>query len=245
MRHAEVVARSAAGDQKGPAPSLATRLARGLVGYDAAIGLPKPWGLVFTIAAATAAVVIAVMTAFTVSNTDAPPTQADITVLSRLDDHTKQAGPRTANTIPTFLTRPGKVGALEADGRGVTEISELELNKGFCSPTIATLVRQQFPGSYDDWPDDKLEETVLVKHPEYRDRLCVLPVWISASPHDIVKYELRPRAAFALEPRALLWALVAAAGFAVAMANAFYRFLRIPQSEATPALFPDGRQSSR
>ena len=132
------------------------------------------------------------------------PRETDIHVLSRLDEHTTNAGSRMRNTIPSFLALPGKLGVLESEvapsptrpGDPVTtssivkEIKEVELQKGICSPNLPLLVRQQFPGSYDDWPDDKLERTVLKTHPEYRGKLCVLPAWIDVNPHDIVKYEL-------------------------------------------------------
>lgn len=34
---------------------------------------------------------------------------------------------------------------------------------------LAALVRQKYPGSYDDLPDADLEKAVLAKHPEYQD----------------------------------------------------------------------------
>jgi hypothetical protein len=144
------------------------------------------------------------------SRDQASPTQDDIRILARLDEHTTNAGPRVPNTIPSFLALPGRVGVLESDvppslerpgdpvspvssNQIVKEIKEGELQKGFCSSSVPRLVRQQFPGAYDDWSDDKLERTVLRTHPEYRGRLCVLPPWIDAKPHDIIKYELIAR----------------------------------------------------
>jgi hypothetical protein len=173
--------------------------------------------------------------------------QGNIRIVSRLDEYTRQSNPQIANTIPTFLTQPGQLGAVPPDPaapapaaapdaapvavanaaaaetasnpthtgstaapaaganavseepspaarvlttRDVKPVDEIELQKGFCTATLVKLVRQQYPGSYDNIPDEELEKTLLDTRPEYRDRVCVLPVWIEAHPHDIVKYEL-------------------------------------------------------
>jgi len=149
--------------------------------------------------AATAATAVMLLKS---SAGDAPKAPAKIKVLRRLDEFTKNAGPKVRNAIPAFLSIPGRIGVLEPNEddagavpviRHIKEISEVELAKGICSPSVPVLIRSLYPGAYDNWPDAKLERTVLAKHPEYRDKLCILPLWIEATPHDIVKYELTPR----------------------------------------------------
>jgi hypothetical protein len=94
-----------------------------------------------------------------------------------------------ANSIPGFLALRGRVGIVEGPST-IKDLSEAELQKGICSASLPLLIRQQYPGTYDGWKDADLERTVLAKHPEYRDALCILPTWIDAAPHDIVKYEI-------------------------------------------------------
>jgi hypothetical protein len=125
-----------------------------------------------------------------------------IRVVARLDDFTRN-NPTSSNTIPDFLSQAGRVGVVPAQPptdpgavspalttADVMPIDEQELAKGICAATLPRLVRQQYPGTYDDISDEQLEKTVLAQHPEYRDRLCVFPVWITADPHDIVKYDV-------------------------------------------------------
>ncbi len=126
----------------------------------------------------------------------------DVHVLARLDDYTKAAGPGVSNAIPGFLALPGTLGALvdatvdlsappASAPPTVDEVSATELLKGFCTVNLPSLVRQQYPGSYDQLTDAELEKRVLDKHPEYHDKVCVLPAWVPAA-HDIVKYERVP-----------------------------------------------------
>ena len=35
--------------------------------------------------------------------------------------------------------------------------------------SLAQLVKQKYPGSYDDIPDEELERMILEKYPEYQD----------------------------------------------------------------------------
>ena len=162
--------------------------------------------------------------------------QGNIRVLSRLDEYTK-ASPRVANTVPTFLTQPGLLGQLPTSaplaGGGpetpaprvyttndIKPMNETELKKGFCTASLSRLIRQQFPGSYDDIPDEELEKTLLEKRPEYRDRLCMFPVWVDAAPSDIVKYEVEPASRLAkggnqLLLAGLITAAIGAVGFVV------------------------------
>jgi hypothetical protein len=54
-------------------------------------------------------------------------------------------------------------------------------------------VRHEYPGFYDNWPNDKLERMVLEKYPEFADRVCVLSVRFDAPASDVIKYQLKPR----------------------------------------------------
>ncbi|OFW27218.1 MAG: hypothetical protein A3H97_22910 [Acidobacteria bacterium RIFCSPLOWO2_02_FULL_65_29] len=117
------------------------------------------------------------------------------------------AGPVPEAPIPVSAVRP---------------LDEVELQKGFCTATLSRLVRQQYPGTYDGIPDAQLEKTLLKQRPEYKGRLCILPVWIDADPHDIVKYEVRQDVA-AIPQVVWLWSGLIAAGFAVAGIVAYKR----------------------
>jgi hypothetical protein len=153
----------------------------------------------------------------------------NIRIVSRLDEYTRNSNPQVANTIPTFLAQPGALGvvampaASTEDGAeeatpaptfttgDVKPINEAELQKGFCTPSLASLVRQQYPGSYDNIPDTQLEKTVIETRPEYLDRVCVLPVWMPA-PQEIVKYEVASAGPMAIGwPRLMVAALFTAA----------------------------------
>ena len=167
---------------------------------------------------------------------DARNPQGNIRVLSRLDEYTKRSSPDIANTVPTFLTQPGLLGVLPAAAplpeggseaptprvfttSDIKPINQAELQEGYCTASLSRLVRQQFPGSYDDIPDKELEQTVIAKRPEYKDRLCQLPVWVDAAPSDIVKYEVEPSSGPARGGARLLWAgMITAAIGAVAFA---------------------------
>ncbi len=108
----------------------------------------------------------------------------------------------------------------------ITPLNDAELKKGYCTPTLTGLVRQRFPGSYDTMPDAELEKRVLAKYPEYRGRICDLPAWIGAGPHEIIKYEPVGRRA-ALMPMLPPWALagLATLGLAFVSLNVYYRVL--------------------
>jgi hypothetical protein len=181
---------------------------------------------------------------------DAP--QGNIRIVARLDDYTRKSNPRIANTIPTFLTQPGRLGAVPptaaaapegvvadpASGEApaaepaapppvltthdITPVNEVELQKGFCTATLVGLIRQRYPGSYDHMPDAELEKTVLETRPEYRDRVCVLPVWITADPRDIVKYEVE--AAGPLGGTRFFFAGIITAVFGLSAGAAILRF---------------------
>ena len=108
----------------------------------------------------------------------------------------------------------------------ITPLADAELRKGFCTPTLTGLVRQRFPGSYDTMSDAELEKRVLAKYPEYRGRICDLPAWIGAGPHEIVKDEPVGRRA-ALMPLLPPWALagLVTLGLAFVSLNVDYRVL--------------------
>jgi hypothetical protein len=91
------------------------------------------------------------------------------------------------------------------------------------------LVRQEFPGYYDQIPDDKLEQAVLEKHPDYRDRLCALPAWMDVTPHDIIKYEMKALPPF--RASAFLWSALSVAAFVLFVLNVYYRVL-VPMASA-------------
>ena len=108
----------------------------------------------------------------------------------------------------------------------ITALSDGELRKGFCTPTLTGLIRQRFPGSYDGMADAELQKRVLAKYPEYRGRICDLPAWIGAGPHEIVKYEAvndRPASVPTLPP----WVMAGLATFVLAFIslNLYYRLI--------------------
>src|SRR6185295_2455030 len=99
-------------------------------------------------------------------------------------------------TMPAFLALPGAVGALRSTSDAdepVQALDESELRQGFCTQSVSRQIRHEYPGYYDEWPDDKLQRVALEKYPEMRDRLCTLPYQIDATPAGIIKYELKPR----------------------------------------------------
>ena len=190
------------------------------------------------------------VTSLMLSGSEPPPVSENIRVLSRLDDYTRKASPVVRNTIPAFLTLPGRIRALEgepapdlvgpidesASTLTVKDICEAELRKGICSPNVLLLVRQQYPGSYDEWPDGDLEKMILTQRPEHRDKLCILPAWIDATPHQIVKYEGDGQRALTNRPPVLLWTPLITAAFAIGALNAYYRLLvvQFKPSPGTP-----------
>ncbi len=159
----------------------------------------------------------------------APGPTGNIHILSRLDDYTRAANPTIVNTIPTFLMQRGNVGIVSGEWtpidnaepppipvETVKPVNEVELRKGFCTASLTRLVREQYPGVYDDLADEELVKSVLKQHPEYKDRVCILPVWVVATPHEIVKYEVEPQSPLAIPRSVLIYASAITAVFAVA-----------------------------
>lgn len=109
----------------------------------------------------------------------------------------------------------------------IQPISETELQKGFCTVSLTKLVRQRYPGTYDDIPDSDLEKSVLKQHPEYKGRICVFPVWITANPHTIVKYEIE-RGVTAIPTTIWMWSGAIAAVFGIALLVAYKKFVEEP-----------------
>jgi hypothetical protein len=130
--------------------------------------------------------------------------------------------------MPAFLELPGAVGALSADGTAIHDIDGNELRNVVCAPTLAVLVRQEFPGYYERIPDEQLEQSVLAKHPEYRDKFCAMPAWMDATPHDIIKYQMKPLPP--LRASVVLWSMFLMAAFVVVVLNMYYRLL-VPLAE--------------
>ena len=223
-----------------PEPAtLPLRLARIVLGYRTDVKLSGRWRLVWMGGFIAAPVLVFVIAAMILGGGEQPRTRANIRVLSRLDDYTRNSDPSAANTIPAFLALPGNVGVLpialvpdvasSSDDshpeQDIKSISETEIRKGFCTRSVHLLVRQQYPGVYDGLSDVELERRVFDNHPEYRDKLCVLPAWIDATPHEIVKYELKPQITFMPRPSVWPWAALISAVFAVAALNVYYRLL--------------------
>jgi hypothetical protein len=201
-------------------------LAGVVIGYTPDAHLGRGWSLFLTtlFVAAVAAVGTATVR---LTHGDPPATREHIQVLARLDDYTRNAGPNARNTIPSFLALRGAVGALRSDAaptETVKSIGEADIRQGFCSRSVARQVRFEYPGYYERWSDARLERAVVQKYPEYRDRVCVLPVRIDAAAADIVKYELKPRSFI---NRAGLWlmTLLVTAVFALACLNVYFRLV--------------------
>lgn len=158
---------------------------------------------------------------------DLPATRENVHVLTTLEAYTRGAGPDAGNTIPGFLGSAGMAGALAPTGTSddpVRAIDETQLREGFCSRSIARQVRYEYPGYYEGWPDDRLERSVLEKHPEYANRVCSLSSRLDATPGDIIKYELKSRS---LLGTAGLWlgTLLVTTLFAAACLNLYYRVI--------------------
>jgi len=212
--------------------SRAEAVAHALVGYHSGLAVPPSWRRTLAVSFVAALALVFGSAEAWLSQVEAPRTSSDVTVLARLDDFTRHAAAGRANTIPAFVAQPGLLGILKDEpvgrpgGAGVVaaveDLEPTELRKGFCTSNLALLVRQEYPGSYDSWSDADLERKVLAAHPEYRDKLCVLPAWIDATPREVVKYEL----AFpplTLNRRAWLWSILATAAFGLGGLNLYYR----------------------
>jgi hypothetical protein len=211
-------------------PSQDYGLAGTLFGYQLDTDLSAPLRIVLKVVFGTAVIaLIAALVRYT--HGEPLPTRENIQVLSTLDGFTRNATPESGNTIPTFITSAGRLGVLTAAGTPddmVRSIQEADLRQGFCSQSVVNQVRHEYPGFYDDWPNDKLERMVLQKYPEFADRVCVLSVRFDAPASDVIKYELKPRT---IVGHALLWSrtLLLAAVFAALCLNVYYRFIVGPQ----------------
>jgi hypothetical protein len=197
-----------------------------LVGYQIDTDLNA--GLRVAIKTFLAIAAIAVGTALVhFTHTDPDPVRDNIEILSTLEGFTRSAGPDSGNTIPMFLGSGGRLGILSAAGTPtdpVRSMEESDLKQGFCSQSIVRRVRHEYPGFYENWPDDKLERMVLEKHPDYSDRVCVLSVRFDAAAGEIIKYDLQPRSVLRL---AGLWSrtLLITLAFAAVCLNVYYRLI--------------------
>jgi hypothetical protein len=156
-----------------------------------------------------------------------PPTRENVEIVATLEDHTKNAGAAVRNAIPGFIALPGTLAAFEPTMTAkdlLPPLSETDLEKGFCSASLAKQIRYEFPGFYENWPDDRLERVALEKYPEFQDRLCVLPSQLGVSPDDVVKYHLRARTTMEWT---ILWSRTAIITglFAMVLLNLYYRLL--------------------
>ena len=197
-----------------------------LIGYQIDEEVSRGWRVAIKtlIALSTIALGVAMIA---ITHREPVPTRGNVQILSTLDDFTHHAGPTAPNTVPAFLALPGRVGALEAStdpDAPVHAIDEAELQRGFCSESVSRLIRHQYPGYYESWPDDKLERVAIEKHPEMRDQICALSYKIDATAETIIKYELRPRT---LVASAALWLLTLAvtSAFGLGAMNLYYRVL--------------------
>ena len=209
-----------------PTPTQDYGLAGTLLGYqlDTDLSAPLRTGLQVVFSAAVVALIVA-MVRYT--HGEPLPTRENIQILSTLDAFTRNAKPEAGNTIPAFIASTGRLGVLTADGTPpdlVRSIPETNLREGFCSRSVVNQVRHEYPGFYDNWPNDKLERMVLEKYPEFADRVCVLSVRFDAPASDVIKYELKPRTILG---HALLWSrtLLVAAVFAAICLNVYYRLI--------------------
>jgi hypothetical protein len=210
-------------------------LASALVGYQFDTDLAAGWRVTLKAFFAIAVIAVAV-TLFRFTHTEPPATRENVEILNTLDGFTRTAGPQAGNTIPLFVASAGRLGVLGASGTpddAVRFLRESDLQQGFCSLSVAKQVRYEYPGYYDQWPDDKLERVVLQKYPEYVDRVCTLSVRLDASASEIIKYEVKPRS---LMGHAALWSrtLLITTLFAAACLNVYYRLIVGRVSPAAP-----------
>jgi len=193
------------------------------VGYRPDDDVPEWQRTVLMSVVAVGAILVCALTIWGLNRGELPRIPKNTKSMLRLDDFTKYANRTASNTMPAFLALPGDVGVLSADGSTINEIDENQLRNVTCTPNLALLVREEFPGYYERIPDDQLERAVLKKHPEYRDRLCALPAWVEGTPHEIIKYQMKPLPPFRLS--VVLWALLAVGGYVIAVLNVYYRLL--------------------
>jgi hypothetical protein len=197
-----------------------------LCGYTIDEDVPRRWRLVLKALFIVSVVAVAV-TMIVVTHRDPTPRRGNIHIVATLDDFTQDAEAKAPNTIPAFLALPGAVGTLgPADDpkEAVQAIDVDNLSQGFCTPSLTRLIRHDYPGYYDSWPDDKLERLALQKYPEMRDRVCTLSYKIEATPAGIIKYELKPRTLFM---SLVIWlaTLTITAAFTLGCMNLYYRVL--------------------
>jgi hypothetical protein len=204
--------------------SAAPGLAGLLVGYRET-NVSRAWRIVFTL---LFLILVGGVGYGVVTYTHRPlaPTRENIEIVATLEEHTKSAGD-SGNAITSFLRLPGTVAVLEPTMTAKDLLKPLnyaELEAGFCSASLAKQIRYQFPGFYENWPDDKLERVALEKYPEFQDRLCVLPSQLGVSPDDVVTYRLRART---FAEWTMLWSRTAAITglFAMVLLNVYYRLI--------------------
>jgi hypothetical protein len=216
---------------------------RVLVGYRNDQHLPPPRRAAVRAALAIGLVLVIVVARLAFG--DGRP--GSVQVVRSLDDHVRRHAADAENAIPSFIQLPGALGIVTAGvlptapgtaqatstaGVIVKPLSETELAKGFCAARLSHLIRHEYPGSYDDVSDAELERLVLEKHPSYRDKLCVLPAWIDATPLEIVKYAAPSSAGAALEPQGWVRAAIAATVFLFVALNLYYRLLVVQLAPA-------------
>jgi hypothetical protein len=197
------------------------------VGYRPDDDVPEWQRTVLKVVVAAGSITVCALTIWALNRAELPRVPGNTRTLLRLDDFTRKANRGVRNTMPAFLALPGSLGALSADGSAINEVDQNELRNVVCAPTLAVLVRQEFPGYYERIADDRLEQLVLEKHPDYRDRLCALPAWMDATPHDIVKYEMKPPPP--LRASVLVWPLASVVAFVVVVLNVYFR-LHVPSA---------------
>ena len=172
---------------------------------------------------AVGATTVCALTVWMLNRGELPRIPKNTSSILRLDEFTRNSDRTVRDTMPAFLALPGDVGTLSADGTAISDLDENELRNVTCTPSLAVLIRQEFPGYYERIPDAQLEQSVLQKHPEYRDRLCTVPAWMDATPHDIIKYRLKPLAP--LRASVVLWSMSLMAAFVLVVLNMYYRLL--------------------
>jgi len=208
------------------ASQAAPGLAGMLVGYRSDTRVSRAWRIVFTLLFLflVGGVGYGVVT---YTHLPLPPTRENVEIVATLEGHTKAAGPGGGSAIPGFISLPGTIAVLEPTMTAkdlLKPLSETDLEKGFCSASLAKQIRYEFPGFYENWPDDRLERVALEKYPEFQDRLCVLPSQLGVSPDDVIKYRLRART---IVEWTILWSRTAIITglFAMVLLNVYYRLI--------------------
>jgi hypothetical protein len=197
--------------------------AEDIAGYRPDDDVPDWQRTVLRTVVAVGAITVCALTVWILNRGELPRIPKNTSSILRLDEFTRHSDRSLRNTMPAFLAMPGDLGVLSADGAAIKDIDENELRNVVCAPTLAVLVRQEFPGYYERIPDNRLEHAVLEKHPEYRGKLCALPAWMDAAPHDIIKYQLKPLPP--LRASVVLWSMFVVSAFVVVVLNVYYRLL--------------------